>query len=794
MSVGKKFESSGCEIQRWIEKGFSFTEYCLPQHSSCAHGSAFSFAIFVGFVGLGHKMVKLYIVAPEKTKETHIFPTFAAQILQPIIICKKLINKILMKRSIKSLLFSAALLLCCLTAGAVGTQPSTGDGSQANPYQIATSDNLVWFAEHVNSGNTTACAKLTADITVNAGVLDSNGNLNSGTFTSWTPIGGFNGGGNDYSGEFNGNGHTISGLYFNDGTKKNVGLFGKTASGAHIHDLGISDSYFCGKDHVGGICGDFAKGVIEYCYSTGTIYALNGDSGGLTGSCYTNAHIRQCHTSCAVTAGAGNYGGITGYLWGDVNHCCVMEGKNAEGHVFYGGKTDDAVFADNAAHSEAAFKSGEVCWLLNGSSSVDVTWHQKLGDGGDDYPVLAQCEGNTVYLVHKCDGSDTYSNTDHGTQAVHTPEYHPYTAPTETEDGNIEHWHCTTCGHNFEDEECTAEITGSVVLLHTTQLNNEIWYTSSTGQVVEPYSHGFGGCNIISNTYENGMGIIKFDNDVTSFGGANFLECSSLTSINIPASVTSIGGQVFFRCSSLTFLNIPASVTSIGRYAFYGCSSLTSINIPAAVTSIEGYAFCVCSSLTSVNIPAAVTSIGESAFHGCSSLTSIILNSNAIASGVSGTIYDIFFDSQVTQCIIGLSVTSIGTKFFYECSNLTSINIPSTVTSIGEWAFRGCSSLTSVTFDGWHCDNAIGIDAFYNVGSSVPVTLTLPIEWAGPRPDDNGNWYRGRFSTVKYLTEEERVLGEMGEPCTDCPAVDVTKGTTTIRLYSPEKVEFRKME
>ena len=37
-------------------------------------------------------------------------------------------------------------------------------------------------------------------------------------------------------------------------------------------------------------------------------------------------------------------------------------------------------------------------------------------------------------------------------------------------------------------------------------------------------------------------------------------------------------------------------------------------------------------------------------------------------------------------------------------------------------------------------------------------------------------------------------LGEMGVPCDDCPAVDVTKGTTTIRLYSPDKVEFRKME
>lgn len=55
-----------------------------------------------------------------------------------------------MKRNIQNLLFSAALLLCCLTASAVGTQPSTGDGSQANPYQIATADNLVWFADYVN--------------------------------------------------------------------------------------------------------------------------------------------------------------------------------------------------------------------------------------------------------------------------------------------------------------------------------------------------------------------------------------------------------------------------------------------------------------------------------------------------------------------------------------------------------------------------------------------------------------------------------------------------------------------
>ena len=77
MLVEKKpkgwYESSGCEIQRRVEKGFSFTEYCLPQHSSCAHGSAFSFAIFAGFECFGYKKVKLYIFA-KKMNISAYFP------------------------------------------------------------------------------------------------------------------------------------------------------------------------------------------------------------------------------------------------------------------------------------------------------------------------------------------------------------------------------------------------------------------------------------------------------------------------------------------------------------------------------------------------------------------------------------------------------------------------------------------------------------------------------------------------------------------------------------------------
>ena len=161
-----------------------------------------------------------------------------------------------------------------------------------------------------------------------------------------------------------------------------------------------------------------------------------------------------------------------------------------------------------------------------------------------------------------------------------------------------------------------------------------------------------------------------------------FEDCSSLTSITIPASVTSIGDLAFYNCSSLTSITIPESVTSIGESAFLDCSSLTNIEVDTNnpnYQAIDGnlYAndgktliqYTIGKTNTSFTIPSGVTSIGYRAFYGCSSLTNI-------------TIPD--------------SVTSIGSYAFYNCSSLTGITIPDSVTSIGKWAFNGCYKLVEV--------------------------------------------------------------------------------------------------
>ena len=104
---------------------------------------------------------------------------------------------------------------------------------------------------------------------------------------------------------------------------------------------------------------------------------------------------------------------------------------------------------------------------------------------------------------------------------------------------------------------------------------NEIWYTSSNGQIVVPNAeNAFGGAKIVSNEYdkERGMFRITFDGDVECIGEYAFEWCSSLTTINLPSGLTSIGRSAFEGCSSLTSVNIPSGVKSIEQSTFQNCN------------------------------------------------------------------------------------------------------------------------------------------------------------------------------------------------------------------------------
>jgi hypothetical protein len=135
-------------------------------------------------------------------------------------------------------------------------------------------------------------------------------------------------------------------------------------------------------------------------------------------------------------------------------------------------------------------------------------------------------------------------------------------------------------------------------LFPVVQPNNEIWYTTADGTIVSP-SDSFN-ASVVSNEYNDGKGVIKFDNSVTRITVYAFQNCSSLTSITIPNSITHIEMSAFQGCSSLTSITIPNSVTNIAWAAFCNCSAITSITIPNSVTGIGSYSFQNCSSLASI--------------------------------------------------------------------------------------------------------------------------------------------------------------------------------------------------
>lgn len=222
---------------------------------------------------------------------------------------------------------------------------------------------------------------------------------------------------------------------------------------------------------------------------------------------------------------------------------------------------------------------------------------------------------------------------------------------------------------------------------------SKIYYTSKDGNIVEPKADAdWGGAQIVSNTYENGQGVIVFDNIVTKIGSHAFEHCSLLTDITIPESVIEIGEYAFAGCESLTGLNIPEGVTAINNGTFNMCLALANVTIPEGVTLIGNHAFANCQKLTEITLPESVTSIGSQAFEMCTALTSI-----NIPKGVT-EIKDKTFENcvQLTDITIPEGVTLIGERAFNSCSSLTSIVIPEGIKSIGESAFTFCTRATNI--------------------------------------------------------------------------------------------------
>lgn len=231
------------------------------------------------------------------------------------------------------------------------------------------------------------------------------------------------------------------------------------------------------------------------------------------------------------------------------------------------------------------------------------------------------------------------------------------------------------------------------------QPSNCIYYTTTNDEELSLNSDTstLFGATLLSNIYENGQGVMTFDDAITSIGANAFYECTNLESVTIGKSVTSIGKYAFYYCKSLVSVTLPKSLSTIEDGAFLGCWSLVNITIPQGVSFIGASAFDGCTSIENITIPNGITSIKSATFNGCSSLTSIT---------------------------IPQSVNSIESRAFWSCAALAEVYCKSTTPPVGEFTMFGQNAIGRKIYvptqsveayksaDGWstYADDIVGKD------------------------------------------------------------------------------------
>ena len=212
-----------------------------------------------------------------------------------------------------TLLLFSLLLSSALFAGIY----SGGSGTSGDPYQIATTDDLIELSN--TSGDWDKHFIQTADIAFNADSteVDWDGDNDGGSWDTedqkgFTPIG--YDWDNKFTGSYDGDEKTISNLYINRPSTDNVGFIGYTYQ-ANIIDLELVDVNIEGNGSVGGLIGYQNSGEVNSVSVSGSVAGNDKNVGGLIGFCTnTNATIDNVSSSTTVSSGTNYVGGLIGSI------------------------------------------------------------------------------------------------------------------------------------------------------------------------------------------------------------------------------------------------------------------------------------------------------------------------------------------------------------------------------------------------------------------------------------------------------------------------------------------------
>ncbi len=345
-----------------------------------------------------------------------------------------------------------AVLLTVMPISMMAFAGSGGNGTEANPYQIASLADLQSLAKAVNTEDMATAGvyfKQTADIDFGS-MLNGNVDADYTGSDAYMGIGTYD---KPFCGHYDGDGHTIT-LNFTAGQAKNYSLFDYLGDGAMVENLHTAGTIQTSRQSVGGIAGgcmESALVTISHCTSSVNIVTLDNiitdaQHGGLVGFTFPFANLTL--TACAFTGSfTGEKStlctGLVGQTFGTVTVTgsyvyitsqakdlySIITQKGGDGSVMatntYYLETIKTTDGNNGATAKTAaqFQSGDVCYFLNGLTETTPwadqgEWYQNTDMGtADALPVLDK----THYRVHWVDGT-VFTN-------------HSYTITVETATG-----------------------------------------------------------------------------------------------------------------------------------------------------------------------------------------------------------------------------------------------------------------------------------------------------------------------------------------------------------------------
>lgn len=228
-----------------------------------------------------------------------------------------------MKKRMVSLLLVLVMLLGLLPTAALAAPASGGSGTEADPYLIATAQELVDFRDEVNDSAKKSTSKLCAKLTANI-------DLSTLGDRDWTPIGYYTGYSDCvyYGGTFDGGGFTISGLKIKS-TKPYQALFGYVKGGI-IKNLTVDGSVTTATTssaYAAGIVGYGDPVTMETCMNRVTVTVTQkGYAAGVAAYANTGSTITGCTNQGNISGVGGYLGGIVGTASGVTITNCINNG------------------------------------------------------------------------------------------------------------------------------------------------------------------------------------------------------------------------------------------------------------------------------------------------------------------------------------------------------------------------------------------------------------------------------------------------------------------------------------